>query len=353
MRSTLVSLGLGALMVAGAAAGSGGCVGDDVVPASGSPDGGGSGEGGPPARTCTTNADCTGGGVCADGVCCDRACDGVCESCSAPGSEGKCTPVTGAPKHGTCAGDATGPCAGSCDGAKGDACTFPEVACGSGSCAAGTATLPPMCKGGTCGAKVDQACALGCFGETCLGVKSVAAGYSFACAVLTDKKVRCWGDNSSRQVANDATTSYRRPREIPGLTNVQQVAAVFGSVCALLDDKTVKCWGSNSGGQLGNGTTSATPNGVPTLVPGLADATFIGGSSGGHFCAIVTGGAVKCWGGNTSGQIGDGTTAQANAPTLVCAPGSSVGNCVASTGATYVAGGDNHTCAVFAGGQVA
>jgi len=68
----------------------------------------------------------------------------------------------------------------------------------------------------------------------------------------------------------------------------------------------------------------------------------------------VAGGQLRCWGGNASGQLGDGTTgAPKTTPVTVCAPGSTSLPCSPATGATFVIGGDGHTCAIFAGGQVA
>jgi alpha-tubulin suppressor-like RCC1 family protein len=348
MRLRLVSCGVAIVAVLVA------CVGDDPAitgPGVGGADGGAGGKA--LGEACSPTDHCA-SGTCADGVCCDKACTGTCEACDATGH---CGAVKGKPKHGTCDGDATGPCAGSCDGMNTAACAYPTVACGApASCAANIATLPAACKAGTCGATSTQTCALGCFADGCLGVTQVAAGYSFACAVLSDKKVRCWGDNSTGQVgqgAADSTPAYRKPIEVPNLPGVKAMAATFGTACALMDGGTVRCWGSNTGGGLGLGTTDNVKHDVSAAIPGITGATFLAGSSGGHFCAIVAGGALKCWGGNNGGQLGDGTVSAPKAPTSVCQPGSTALPCTPATGVTFVAGGDSHTCATFAGGQVA
>lgn len=354
MRSPALASLLGFLLVLSPA-----CFGDDPEL---SPAGGTNPDSGTPViagQTCTDGSACAGGAPCVDGFCCDSACNGTCEACNVAGQEGRCAPVTGAPRHGTCEGDATGPCAGSCDGMNRTACTYPAVQCGAaGSCAGGVAIVPSTCKAGTCpAAPAPQTCALGCFEEGCLGVKQIAGGYYHVCAALTDERVRCWGGNSQGQAGqNPATTTVTSPAQVGALTGVQSVAATFDSSCALLSNKTVMCWGSNKSGELGRGAVDAVAHDAPALVVGLADATFLGGSSGSHYCAIVAGGGVKCWGGNGSGQLGDGTSGAAASkpsPVAVCAPGSTATPCAPMTGATFVAGGDKHTCAALAGGKVA
>ncbi|GAC1546568.1 MAG: hypothetical protein NVS3B10_10540 [Polyangiales bacterium] len=102
---------------------------------------------------CSTSLVC-GSGSCADGVCCDRACGGQCESCA--GSRG-CTSTYRAPKYGTCNG--SGPCAGSCNG-SGPACAYPTGQCTPPSCASGSAIPAASCDGaGNCPSAAPIACA--------------------------------------------------------------------------------------------------------------------------------------------------------------------------------------------------
>ena len=86
--------------------------------------------------------------------------------------------------------------------------------------------------------------------------------------------------------------------------------------CALLGDGTVRCWGDNSVGQLGNGTT--TDSNVPVVVSGLDRCRrHRRRPYGSHTCALLGDGTARCWGSNTSGQLGNGTTTSSNVPVTV------------------------------------
>ncbi len=117
---------------------------------------------------------------CVDGVCCDRVCDGQCESCGEPESLGTCVAVAGDPRGArpACASDGS-LCGGSCDGVEAASCSYPSPAerCRDASCSDAVATLAAYCDGlGACPAETTQSCASYRCGETaCLGDCSVDA----------------------------------------------------------------------------------------------------------------------------------------------------------------------------------
>jgi len=85
------------------------------------------------------------------------------------------------------------------------------------------------------------------------------------------------------------------------------VVAGCDHTCALLQNGDVKCWGLNNFGQLGigNKVNQSTP---ASVVVGKASGLLAAGNSEFYACALLTGGSVKCWGYNSSGQLGLGDT---------------------------------------------
>ncbi|HEU5220357.1 MAG TPA: hypothetical protein VFU23_16975, partial [Gemmatimonadales bacterium] len=84
--------------------------------------------------------------------------------------------------------------------------------------------------------------------------------------------------------------------------------------CGVTAAGAVYCWGRNSHGELGDGTT--TEHNVPTLVSGSL--VFRSVSAGDqHTCGVTTTNLTYCWGDNQFGQLGDGTTTARLIPTRV------------------------------------
>lgn len=104
-------------------------------------------------------------------------------------------------------------------------------------------------------------------------------------------------------------------------TNVPGLASITvgnRTACALSMVGVAYCWGENSNGELGNGTTSnsSTPAAV---AGGLTFADLYLGAASQSACGIVSGGAAYCWGNNAFGQLGDGTQTARLTPTRAAA----------------------------------
>ena len=120
--------------------------------------------------------------------------------------------------------------------------------------------------------------------------------------MTTTDTLECWGSTLlPTQVA------------LPG--PVANVSVGNGHTCAVLDSGAVWCWGDNRHGQLGDGTTTTTDG--PVAVTGLSGGAVAVAVNDRSTCAALTGGGAACWGDNTSGVLGDGTTTPSLTPVMV------------------------------------
>ncbi|WP_394932870.1 fibronectin type III domain-containing protein, partial [uncultured Ilumatobacter sp.] len=179
---------------------------------------------------------------------------------------------------------------------------------------------------------------------------SITAGFGHTCALLSTGAVNCWGYNSFGGLGNNTNASSFVPVAVAAFTvgsaTAVSITADAFHTCALLSTGAVNCWGFNGNGQLGNGTTtdSSVPVAVSAFTVGSATAVSI---TAGYFhtCALLNTGAVNCWGQNNSGELGNGTTTSSSAPVAVSA---------FTDGATAVSitAGSSHTCALLNTGAV-
>ena len=137
------------------------------------------------------------------------------------------------------------------------------------------------------------------------GATALGAGQAFSCAVFAGGAVSCWGYDADGELGDGTTNNSSVPVSVAGLTGVVAVSGGDRDACALLSNGSVECWGDNSRGSLGNGTTSASA--TPSAVSGLDRTTAIASGQGFH-CARRSNGAVRCWGDNTYGELGTGAT---------------------------------------------
>ncbi len=174
------------------------------------------------------------------------------------------------------------------------------------------------------------------------GVSAIATGSNHTCALTTGGGVKCWGDNGNGQLGDGSTTQRLTAVDVSGLSSrVSAIAAGGNHTCALTAGGGVKCWGRNSSGQLGDSSTTQRLTAVD--VSGLSSGVSAIATGGDHTCALTASGGVKCWGFNGTGQLGDGSTTQRLAAVDVSG---------LSSGVSAIAAGRDHTCAITTSGGV-
>ena len=192
--------------------------------------------------------------------------------------------------------------------------------------------------------------------------KFIASGGEHTCAILEDGGVKCWGRNDEGQLGygdiqhrGDGAGEMGDNLEAVYFTpTVKTIAAGRTHTCALLYDGSVKCWGGNTKGQLGLGDTQNRGAGAGEMGDNLPTVDLGPGRSAKsiatrheHVCAILDDDSVKCWGGNDYGQLGYGDTQNRGdcdtLPAIDLASGRS---------AKFIAAGGYHTCAILDDGSV-
>jgi alpha-tubulin suppressor-like RCC1 family protein len=102
--------------------------------------------------------------------------------------------------------------------------------------------------------------------------KDVSAGYRHTCAIVADNKAYCWGYNSDGQLGNNSTTNSSVPVAVYTsgvlggkiIKHIDAGANLNLHTCAIATDNKAYCWGDNAYGQLGN--NSITDSSVPVTV---------------------------------------------------------------------------------------
>lgn len=147
-------------------------------------------------------------------------------------------------------------------------------------------------------------------------VTRIAAGLNHTCALLQGGNVQCWGFGqalgygSSLNVGDNPGELPHAPVALGGAA--VEITAGTQFTCAQLTSGKLKCWGRGDQGSLGSASTAdvgTAPNQMPPADVDLGgDVTLLGAASGGayHLCATLAGGGLRCWGGNSRGQLGLG-----------------------------------------------
>jgi alpha-tubulin suppressor-like RCC1 family protein len=165
---------------------------------------------------------------------------------------------------------------------------------------------------------------------------SLTAGANHACVLRPGGAYWCWGKGN---LSDGTTTNRADPAFAATVSGATRLAEGAWHNCALAAG-AVRCWGYNGAGQLGNGSFADSFD-EPVSVSTITDATAI--SARGDFsCAIVEAGRVKCWGMGSSGALGNGSTANSPDPVYV----------QSISDATALAAGVGHACVIVSGGAV-
>jgi alpha-tubulin suppressor-like RCC1 family protein len=185
------------------------------------------------------------------------------------------------------------------------------------------------------------------------GVLDITTSYNTSCAVRGDGTVVCWGVNDLGEVGDGSMEDRATPTPVMGLTGAVSVSIGTNTACAVTTGGAVKCWGDNTNRKLNVMTPDPTnsnaydPSPVPldTLPSGIKSVQ-VGDQ---HVCALTTTNTLKCWGDNLFGQCGNGDL---EITTLPQAFGDALGNVVTLSNVVDYAPSYRSTVAVLSTGAV-
>ncbi len=135
-----------------------------------------------------------------------------------------------------------------------------------------------------------------------------------ACALLNDGTMRCWGYNEAGALGLGDTETIGNdelPTSVPAIAFDEPIVEVqtgLRHTCARLDSGTVKCWGLNSRGELGLGSTDDVLDADGSTTVALGGEAVDLAVGGGHGCALLGDGNVRCWGDANFGRLGYGNS---------------------------------------------
>jgi alpha-tubulin suppressor-like RCC1 family protein len=164
----------------------------------------------------------------------------------------------------------------------------------------------------------------------------VSVGNSHTCAVDNGNQIWCWGNNYYGQLGigkdnNYYQTYYSFPRQVTSVGKVKGVSVGYSSTCVIKEDNSLWCWGGNDSGQLGDGTF------INRTFPHMkiTDNVLQISANQYHTCAIIYDNSLWCWGSNWYGQLGLGFSGgNINTPQKVMEE------------VALVSVGESHTCAM-------
>lgn len=177
----------------------------------------------------------------------------------------------------------------------------------------------------------------------------LSAGVYSTCAINSNKRLYCWGSNSSTQLGQGSKAKFSygtRPYPVKGMKAVPVgVSNGYSSGCSLLVTGSITCWGKNKSGALGSanlgGFARSSQPAASLISPWTTPSNQSTGAN--HFCFRDNNATVKCQGSNNLGQLGNGTNANSSQATQVAG----ITAASEATRATRVVSGANHSCALM------
>lgn len=161
----------------------------------------------------------------------------------------------------------------------------------------------------------DNLCSVSVKGA--LKFKAISSGFEHVCAIEQNGSVWCWGNDEFGRLGNPAIDLPSNiPIKVAGLDQpAVAVSAGYSHTCAVMQDGSLRCWGSNSSIELGTITTKGEFSVYPLKVYSLKQ-QVLSVSAGQNFtCTLLQDSSVKCWGTNWTGSLGDGTNTGTGFPT--------------------------------------
>jgi alpha-tubulin suppressor-like RCC1 family protein/uncharacterized protein YjdB len=163
----------------------------------------------------------------------------------------------------------------------------------------------------------------------------ITAGQFHSCALTAAGAAWCWGTSGATGDANGTGSTRLTPVQVALAPAFTEIASTFSTTCALTSAGAVWCWGFGTSGETGNGGPLSSGDRMAMQIVGGITFTHIAGQSN-HYCGVTAIGDAYCWGSNSLGQLGDGSTVSRSAPVKV----------VTTVKFTAIAAGGSHTCAL-------
>jgi alpha-tubulin suppressor-like RCC1 family protein len=176
------------------------------------------------------------------------------------------------------------------------------------------------------------------------GARRIATGLNHSCAI-SGSLLKCWGSNISGQLGlgtNAGGAISTLTAVATQVTDASSVAAAKNTTCAVVTGGAVKCFGANEADQVGKAGGAGAYEAAPVQVPGLSGVVQVGVGDE-HSCALKNNGTVWCWGDESLGKLGNGSAIGTTFNPVQVA---------GLSGIAQIAVGANHACALRTDGVV-